>query len=148
MECAVLFADVAGSTALYEVLGDERAFALVEKCLSIMSDCTDEARGRVVKTIGDAVLSVFQDADAAAAAAIEMQTEVDALGPTVGGALFDHTAGHPHRLWWTIAAIGVGGAIGYSAIGLARPTTATPTEPEPTPDPDPAPDPAQPRVRP
>jgi class 3 adenylate cyclase len=30
MEGAVLFADVAGSTALYEVLGDERAFALVE----------------------------------------------------------------------------------------------------------------------
>jgi adenylate cyclase len=84
MECAVLFADVAGSTALYEVLGDERAFALVESCLTIMSDCTAEAQGRVVKTIGDAVLSVFPVASAAAAAAVEMQTRVEANSPAQG----------------------------------------------------------------
>ena len=84
MECAVLFADVAGSTALYEVLGDDRAFALIESCLSIMSTCTAEARGRVVKTIGDAVLSVFPTASAAAAAAVAMQTRVEADGPAQG----------------------------------------------------------------
>ena len=84
MECAVLFADVAGSTALYEVLGDERAFALVENCLQTMSACTTEVHGRVVKTIGDAVMSVFKDADDAAAAAAEMQFRVDKLGPAVG----------------------------------------------------------------
>ena len=84
MECAVLFADVAGSTALYEVLGDERAFALVESCLSTMSTCTTDVRGRVIKTIGDAVMSVFRTADDAAAAAAEMQLRVDRLGPSVG----------------------------------------------------------------
>jgi adenylate cyclase len=84
MDRAVLFADVAGSTALYEVLGDERAFALVQNCLSTMSACTAEARGRVVKTIGDAVMAVFDSADDAAAAATEMQVGVDKLGPTVG----------------------------------------------------------------
>ena len=84
MECAVLFADVAGSTALYEVLGDERAFALIEDCLATMSVCTVELRGRVIKTIGDAVMSVFRTADDAAAAAAEMQLRVDRLGPTVG----------------------------------------------------------------
>jgi len=84
MECAVLFADVAGSTALYEVLGDERAYALVESCLSIMSACTADVRGRVIKTIGDAVMSVFRTADDAAAAAAEMQLRVGRLGPTVG----------------------------------------------------------------
>jgi len=84
MDCAVLFADVAGSTALYEVLGDERAFALVENCLLTMSACTTEVHGRVVKTIGDAVMSVFKDADDAAAAAAEMQFRVDKLGPAVG----------------------------------------------------------------
>jgi class 3 adenylate cyclase len=84
MDNAVLFADVAGSTALYEVLGDERAFGLVENCLQLMSTCTTEAQGRVVKTIGDAVLSVFASADAAAAAAVAMQRRVDELGPTVG----------------------------------------------------------------
>lgn len=81
MECAVLFADVAGSTALYEVLGDDCAFALVEACLSTMARCTTEQRGRVIKTIGDAVMAVFRSADDAAAAALAMQAEVDALGP-------------------------------------------------------------------
>lgn len=80
MECAVLFADVAGSTALYEILGDARAFALVGNCLQTMSDCTTEAHGRVIKTIGDAVMAVFKDADGAAAAAAEMQMRVESLG--------------------------------------------------------------------
>jgi adenylate cyclase len=84
MDCAVLFADVAGSTALYEVLGDERAFALVDACLTIMADCAAEAQGRVVKTIGDAVLAVFPVATAAAAAAIEMQRRVEAYSPAPG----------------------------------------------------------------
>ncbi len=84
MNFAVLFADVAGSTALYEVLGDERAFLLVEDCLSTMSACTIESHGRVVKTIGDAVMSVFTSADDAAAAAAEMQVRVGKLGPAAG----------------------------------------------------------------
>lgn len=84
MECAVLFADVAGSTALYEVLGDERAFSLVDRCLAVMGDCTAQAGGRVVKTIGDAVMAVFPDPDAAAGAAIAMQEGVDQLGPQEG----------------------------------------------------------------
>lgn len=84
MNCAVLFADVAGSTALYEVLGDERAFDLVERCLAIMSACTADAGGRVVKTIGDAVMAVFADSDVAATAAIAMQRRVDELGPRLG----------------------------------------------------------------
>lgn len=84
MECAVLFADVAGSTALYEVLGDERAFALVDRCLAVMGDCTAAGGGRVVKTIGDAVMAVFPDPDAAAGAAIAMQDGVDRLGPQEG----------------------------------------------------------------
>lgn len=84
MVCAVLFADVAGSTALYEMLGDERAFGMIENCLAIMSACTTEAHGRVVKTIGDAVMSVFGSADASAAAAVAMQLQVDQLGAAAG----------------------------------------------------------------
>jgi len=106
MECAVLFADVAGSTALYEVLGDERAFALIETCLSTMSACTAEVRGRVIKTIGDAVMSVFRSADDAAAAAAEMQLRVERLGPSVGRALglrigfhFGPVVAHDHDIF-------------------------------------------------
>lgn len=84
MERSVLFADVAGSTALYEVLGDERAFALVERCLALMGECTAAVGGRVVKTIGDAVMAVFDTPDAAADAAVAMQRRVEALGPELG----------------------------------------------------------------
>jgi adenylate cyclase len=84
---AVLFADVAGSTSLYEILGDKRAFALIEQCLDTMSRCTTELHGRVVKTIGDAVMSVFASADDAAAAAAEMQLRVDKSGQASGAKL-------------------------------------------------------------
>ncbi len=84
MDCAVLFADVAGSTALYEVLGDERAFALITACLDTMSACTAESRGRVIKTIGDAVMAVFDSADDAATAAADMQLRIDGLSPPGG----------------------------------------------------------------
>ncbi len=84
LDCAVLFADVAGSTALYELLGDERAFALVGRCLDLMSREAAAAGGRVVKTIGDAVLAVFPSADDAATAAAAMQHGVEALGGETG----------------------------------------------------------------
>lgn len=87
MECAVLFADVAGSTALYEILGDTRAFALVGSCLDTMSKCATEVHGRVIKTIGDAVMAVFKEADEAAAAAAEMQLRVEKLGIASGAKL-------------------------------------------------------------
>jgi predicted MFS family arabinose efflux permease len=41
----------------------------------------------------------------------------NSLGPSVGALLYDHTAGHPLRLWGTIAAIGLLGAAGYHAVG-------------------------------
>lgn len=84
MDHVIVFADVSGSTALYDRLGDAAAFALIERCLAAMSACTREAGGRVVKTIGDAVMADFPAADAGAAAAIEMQLAVAAVGAAVG----------------------------------------------------------------
>lgn len=81
---AVLFADVAGSTSLYEILGDKKAFGLIEGCLGTMAQCTTELHGRAVKTIGDAVMSVFDSADDAAAAAAEMQLRVSKSGKESG----------------------------------------------------------------
>ena len=48
MDCAILFSDVSGSTSLYEILGDDRAFALIGSCLKSMSACTAEAGGREI----------------------------------------------------------------------------------------------------
>jgi len=80
-EASVLFADVSGSTKLYETAGDTVAHAAIEKCIGVMRDKTLKARGKVIKTIGDEVMSQFPTADAAADAAIEMQLAISELPP-------------------------------------------------------------------
>jgi len=80
---AVLFADVSGSTSLYETLGDRAALAAVESVLNLLKRAVAVQQGRVVKTIGDEVMAVFESADTALQAAVDMQTQVSEL-PTVG----------------------------------------------------------------
>ena len=83
-DLAVLFADVSGSTRLYETLGDERALATVGHCLSLVREACEGNAGRVVKTIGDEVMAVFPLADNAAQAAAAMQARIFAQ-PQSGG---------------------------------------------------------------
>lgn len=80
-QAAVLFADVSGSTKLYETAGDQVAKAAIDQCIRIMSGCTITAKGRVVKTIGDEIMATFPSADAAADAAIEIQSAISELKP-------------------------------------------------------------------
>ena len=77
-ELAVLFADVSGSTRLYETLGDERALAAVGHCLQLAKSACDGYGGRVIKTIGDEVMATFADADGAAHAAADLQARIAA----------------------------------------------------------------------
>ncbi len=79
-ELAILFADIAGSTRLYERLGDGRARAVIARAVGIMADVTRQHAGRVVKTIGDEVMSLFDTADLAAAAAADMQDAISNEG--------------------------------------------------------------------
>ncbi len=78
---AVLFADVSGSTRLYEVLGDERAFAAIDDRLEILRQLVAVHRGRVVKTIGDEIMCLFPDAMTATQAACAMLTSIAACPP-------------------------------------------------------------------
>src|SRR5271170_5137233 len=73
---AVMFADVSGSTRLYESLGDREALRLVGACLVAMRAATEHCGGRVVKTIGDELMCAFPDAAGAAMAAAEMQAAI------------------------------------------------------------------------
>jgi class 3 adenylate cyclase len=82
---AILFADVSGSTTLYEKLGDRAALKAVEQVIDLLRRSVATYQGRVVKTIGDEVMAVFRDADAAVQAASDMQTRVAAL-PTFADA--------------------------------------------------------------
>jgi class 3 adenylate cyclase len=81
---AVLFADISGSTRLYEVLGDTRAFAAVDGCLNILSRLTTAHSGQVVKTIGDEIMAIFPSVMTAAQAACEMQMVMSAKPPIDG----------------------------------------------------------------
>lgn len=72
---AVLFADLSGSTAIYEQLGDAAAKKQVDACLMQLARSASSHQGLVVKTIGDELMLRFPTADQAAAAAIRMQVE-------------------------------------------------------------------------
>jgi adenylate cyclase len=81
---AILFADVSGSTQLYEKLGDKPAAKAIEACLNELRGIVEQRQGRVVKTIGDELMVVFGQAAAAFQAATEMQQRVTALAPFDG----------------------------------------------------------------
>ncbi len=80
LRLAVLYADVSGSTKLFEEHGDEVARADIAACLAILSDVARRLSGRVVKTIGDEVMCVFGDPAKAATAASEMQNALREAG--------------------------------------------------------------------
>lgn len=81
---AVLFADISGSTTIYETLGDALAKQMIDECLRDMRTATARHGGRVVKTIGDELMCVFPDADRVAMAASEMQQAIADMPPVSG----------------------------------------------------------------
>jgi class 3 adenylate cyclase len=83
-QTTVLFAEVTGSTRLYEQAGDTAAAEAIRSCLEAMRRATEACGGRVVKTIGDEVLALFPDPDRATQAATRMHLAVNALPPIRG----------------------------------------------------------------
>lgn len=75
----VLFTDLTGSTALYERVGDLRAYDLVRKHFAVLRAIAAAEGGAIVKTIGDAVMASFADPAHAMRAAILMNREIAAL---------------------------------------------------------------------
>ncbi len=76
LEVAIVFADVVGSTQLYDEFGDVKANETVAACLEVMKDATHQYDGTVIKTIGDEVMSTFASADDAMSAAVMMQAQI------------------------------------------------------------------------
>lgn len=76
-DLAIMFADISGSTRLYEVLGDAVARARVARCVEMLCHVAAEHGGGTLKTIGDGIMCTFATADAAVAAACAMQTRAD-----------------------------------------------------------------------
>ena len=78
LEVAILFADVVGSTQMYDKFGDTKASETVAQCLEVMKDATHQFDGTVIKTIGDEVMSTFSSVDEAMGAAVMMQGRITA----------------------------------------------------------------------
>lgn len=81
---AVLFTDIVGSTAYFEQRGDEAGMAMLERHNGLLFPVIGAWRGRLVKTIGDAIMAAFAEPADAVQAAVEMQTRLEA-----------HNAGQP-----------------------------------------------------
>jgi adenylate cyclase len=75
-QLVTLFADISGSSQLYDSLGDVRASEIVEQCVEIMTDATVRHGGSLLRTIGDEVMTTFPNVEAAANAACTMQEKI------------------------------------------------------------------------
>jgi class 3 adenylate cyclase len=69
---SILFSDLVESTAMYQELGDLRAYGKVREHFAAVAPVIDRHRGLWVKDIGDAVMASFTSAADAVAAALEM----------------------------------------------------------------------------
>jgi len=85
---AILFADISGSTALYDKLGNKLALQLVTRTLEILSMEVTARQGTLIKTIGDAILCTFPDVADAVDAACAMHSTIEGQSP--GGELPIH----------------------------------------------------------
>ena len=80
----VMFADVSGSTALFERLGDKEAMHAVERCLKRMKRSIDGYKGKTIQVVGDELLGAFETPEDACQAAIDMQQRIADLPPVSG----------------------------------------------------------------
>ncbi len=75
----VLFADLRGSTALYESLGNAEATSVVTHCVNAMGTPVGANGGKVVKTLGDGLMAVFEAPPSALLAAIQMHDVLEGM---------------------------------------------------------------------
>jgi adenylate cyclase len=84
VERTVLFADICESTRLTEVVGDAVIRSHLSRLLDDLGEITERCGGRVVKTIGDEIMTVFLTSSDGLLASAEMQRHVNALPPLSG----------------------------------------------------------------
>ena len=72
-EVTILFSDIKGSTSYFERKGDAEGLAMVQHHNALLFPVIEGSGGRVVKTIGDAIMACFKEPGAAVKAAMRMQ---------------------------------------------------------------------------
>jgi adenylate cyclase len=81
---AFMFTDLTGSTAMYQAIGQARAFRLVQDHFLVLRRAISSNRGAQVKTIGDAVMATFPGGADALAAAFQIQRDIRDLPAPAG----------------------------------------------------------------
>jgi adenylate cyclase len=74
--CTILFADVSGSTRLFEQKGDVEARRLIAAVLNALTVVCNSHGGKVIKTIGDEIMCTFRGALHGVLAACDMQRKM------------------------------------------------------------------------
>lgn len=88
VERTVLFADLRGSTGLFERLGNAEAAAVVTQSVALMGQIVASTGGQVVKTLGDGLMAVFEEPQGGIDAADGMHESLDRIvdaEPVTGG---------------------------------------------------------------
>ncbi|MBX3608116.1 MAG: adenylate/guanylate cyclase domain-containing protein [Piscinibacter sp.] len=80
VERTILFADLRGSTALYESMGNAEATAVVTQSVSLLARIVANHGGQVVKTLGDGLMAMFEAPPAAVLAADDMHESMERIG--------------------------------------------------------------------
>ena len=80
VEGTILFADLRGSTSLYETLGNAEATSVVTQSVALLEGIVRSCEGRVVKTLGDGLMAMFSKSSSAVEAADEMHDSLERLG--------------------------------------------------------------------
>ena len=75
----VLFADLRGSTSLFETLGNAEATSVVTHCVQALAQSVQRHGGRVVKTLGDGLMAVFDAPAATVQAAMHMHEVLEGM---------------------------------------------------------------------
>jgi class 3 adenylate cyclase len=83
-DITILFTDLKGSTALYDRIGDLKAFNLVQEHFDSLGKVIFRNGGAIVKTIGDAIMASFLSPRDAAGAALEMLEAIERFNGNLG----------------------------------------------------------------
>ena len=75
----VLFADLRGSTSLYETLGNAEATSVVTHTVTTMARTVPECGGQLIKTLGDGLMAAFELPAAGMQSALAMHEALDVL---------------------------------------------------------------------
>lgn len=115
----VLFCDVVGYTAMSERLDPEDVFALMQQTFGVILDAVHRRCGTVNQFLGDGAMALFDHADEAIAAGLEILERLPAVASEarrLHGVDFSMRIG-VHTGTVSVGAIGVDLRVDYTALG-------------------------------